>query len=81
MKHYDNARKIGTQYSHESLIIYDAGTTVSVSREHYAPQWCKDHGMKPEYTVRAGLELFTVWTGTKMNDYGKPYALATAIPS
>ena len=64
-----------------SLIVYGTGHTVSVDGTSYAAQWCSEHGMKPDYTTTddAGRR-YTVWTGTKRDDFGRPYNLGCAIP-
>lgn len=80
MRQY-NGIKIGTGHSGESVIVYGAGQTVGIDRTTRAQTWCKSHGMTPAYTVTAGPETFTVWTGIIRTVIGGEMDAACAIPA
>ena len=80
MKQY-TGKKIGSRYGQsESVIVYDAGLVIHIDRTARGREWCQDRGMKPEYTVTADGETFTVWAGLVRSVIGADMALACAIP-
>lgn len=66
-------RIIGSRYSNLGESIITRGHVINIDRTHYAEEWNKRHGMKPEFIATTNNERFTIWTNDGIS-------LACAIP-